>query len=250
VRWSKVSATDRRQQDEVPEREFAFIMTYGRSGSTLLQAVLNSAPGVLIRGENRAMTYHLYQYHTTAVKEAERVKQVARRPFNPWFGMYDYPAEVSLERIRQLVVDTLLRPEPDTRLLGFKEVRWYYDDLKEYVDFLRAVFPGCRFIVNTRRLQDVAKSGWWRDRPDPLGELQEIEARILTVAERLGDSAYAVSYDDYATTPERLRGLYEWLGLPFDPERVRQVIGARTYAPLSVGPAAEPRIEQPRRSRN
>jgi hypothetical protein len=207
-------------------------MTYGRSGSTLLQAVLNTAPGVLIRGENRAMTYRLYQYHTTAVKEAQRVKQVARRPFNPWFGMYDYPVEVSLERIRQLVVDTLLRPGPDTRLLGFKEVRWYYEDLADYVDFLRAVFPDCRFIVNTRRLQDVAGSGWWRDRSDPLAELREIETRILRVAADLGDSAYAVKYDDYAATPERLRGLFTWLGLPFDLERVRQVISARTYAPL------------------
>ena len=207
-------------------------MTYGRSGSTLLQAVLNTAPGVLIRGENRGMTYRLYQFHATAVKEAERVKQAARRPFNPWFGMYDYPIELSLERIRQLIVDTLLRPEPDTRLLGFKEVRWYYEDLADYVDFLCAAFPGCRFIVNTRRLEDVAKSGWWRDRPDPLAELRDIEARILRVAAGLGDSAYLVSYDDYATTPERLRGLFKWLGLPFDVERVRQVISARTYAPL------------------
>jgi hypothetical protein len=207
-------------------------MTYGRSGSTLLQAVLNTAPGVLIRGENRAMTYRLYQYHITAVKEAQRVKQVARRPFNPWFGMYDYPVEVSLERIRQLVVDTLLRPGPDTRLLGFKEVRWYYEDLADYVDFLRAVFPNCRFIVNTRRLQDVAGSGWWRDRSDPLAELREIETRILRVAADLGDSAYAVKYDDYAAKPERLRGLFTWLGLPFDLELVRLVISARTYAPL------------------
>jgi hypothetical protein len=94
------------------------------------------------------------------------------------------------------------------------------------------VFPGCRFIVNTRRLEDVAKSGWWRDRPDPLAELREIEGRILAVAESLDDAAYAVRYDDYATSPEQLRGLFEWLGLPFDLERIRQVIGARTYAPL------------------
>jgi hypothetical protein len=232
VRGSKAPAAGRRELGEAREREFVFVMTYGRSGSTLLQAVLNSAAGVLIRGENRGMAYLLYQYHATAVKEAQRVKQVARRPFNPWFGMFDYPAELSLERIRQLVVDTLLRPEPDTRVLGFKEVRWHYEDLGQYVDFLRAVFPGCRFIVNTRRLEDVAKSGWWRDRPHPLAELREIEGRILAVAEGLDDAAYAVRYDDYAASPEQLRGLFGWLGLPFDVERIRRVIGARTYAPL------------------
>lgn len=232
VRWSKAPATGRRTKSEVAEHDFVFLMTYGRSGSTLLQALLNTVPGVLIRGENRGMTYFLYQYHSTAVKEARRVKQVARRPFNPWFGMYDYPLELSLERIRQLVVDTLLRPEPGTKLLGFKEVRWYFDDLAEYVDFLRELFPGCRFIVNTRRLEDVAKSGWWRDRPDPLAELREIEERILNVAEGLEEAAYTVSYDDYAAAPERLESLFEWLGLPFDLDRIREVIGARTYAPL------------------
>lgn len=232
MRWSKVLAGGRRRRGEIPEREFVFVMTYGRSGSTLLQALLNTAPGVLIRGENRAMTYHLYQYHATAVREAQRVKQVARRPFNPWFGMCDYPVELSLERIRELVIDTLLRPEPDTRLLGFKEVRWYYEDLADYVGFLRAAFPGCRFIVNTRRLEDVARSGWWRDRHDSLVELRETEERILAVAERLGESAYSVNYDDYSTAPERLRGLYEWLDLPFEPEQARQVISARTYAPF------------------
>ena len=209
-----------------------FVMTYGRSGSTLLQAVLNATPGVLLRGENRGMTYLLYRYHTTAVIEAARVKQVARRPFNPWFGMYDYPAELSLERIRQLILDTLIRPEPGARVLGFKEVRWYYDDLEEYVDFLRQVFPGARFLVNTRRLDDVARSGWWADREDPMRELREIEERILRVADGLGDAAYAVRYDDYAGSPEQLRGLFDWLGLPFLAERVRKVMEARTYAPL------------------
>ncbi len=39
---------------------YLFIVTYGRSGSTLLQGILNSIPGYLIRGENRAALFHLY----------------------------------------------------------------------------------------------------------------------------------------------------------------------------------------------
>jgi hypothetical protein len=36
-----------------------FVVTYGRSGSTLLQGVLNGIPGFLIRGENKDIVGHL-----------------------------------------------------------------------------------------------------------------------------------------------------------------------------------------------
>lgn len=36
------------------------IITYGRSGSTLLQGILNSIPGYLIRGENENLMAHFY----------------------------------------------------------------------------------------------------------------------------------------------------------------------------------------------
>ena len=35
------------------ELDYVFVMTYGRSGSTLLMGILNSIPGWLLRGENR-----------------------------------------------------------------------------------------------------------------------------------------------------------------------------------------------------
>ena len=39
------------------------IVTYGRSGSTLLQGILNSIEGCLIRGENDNFCFALYQAH-------------------------------------------------------------------------------------------------------------------------------------------------------------------------------------------
>ena len=38
---------------------FVFVVTYGRSGSTLLQNVLNTIPGYCIRGENANTLAHL-----------------------------------------------------------------------------------------------------------------------------------------------------------------------------------------------
>lgn len=215
----------RRSSQRREEPDYLFVMTYGRSGSTLLMGLLNSIPGYLIRGENRHALRHLYDFHTSGLRERDRVKpRKAAQQTHPWFGIQDFDAEASLAHTRALVRDTLLRPTADTRVTGFKEVRWYDDDLAEYVAWLREVFPGCRFVVNTRDHAGVAASGWWQAAADPLGALAEIEERMLRVAEGLGPAAHRVHYDDYAHDVGHLRGLFDWLGEPFDEARLREIL--------------------------
>lgn len=204
---------------------YVFVMTYGRSGSTLLMGILNSIPGWLLRGENRHAMRHLYEFHRTGLIEKARVDaSLASQPTHPWFGIEGYPEAASLEHIRALADATLLRPEPNTRVSGYKEIRWYDEDLPEYLDFLQQVFPGCRFVLNTRNLADVAASNYWTHKDDPLGRVTRIEERMLAAAEGLGDSVYRVHYDEYVADPEVLRGLVEWLGEEYDAARVRDVM--------------------------
>ena len=49
---------------------YVFVMTYGRSGSTLVQGLLNAIPGYLIRGENAAALNHLHGFHKTMLAES------------------------------------------------------------------------------------------------------------------------------------------------------------------------------------
>lgn len=206
---------------------YVFIMTYGRSGSTLVQGLLNAIPGYLIRGENSAALNHLHAFHTTMLEESRRGNLVNRRKVtHPFYGMPDFPPERSLRDIRRLVLDTVLRPEPDTRVTGFKEIRWYQDDLADYCAFLQRVFPGARFVVNTRNQADVLRSKWWAKK-DNAAYLASIEERILRVAAGLGEAAYRVHYDEYVADPATLRGLYAWLGEEFDLDRVRATLGTR-----------------------
>ena len=216
----------RRRTDDL---QYLFIMTYGRSGSTLLQGILNAIPGYLVRGENRDAVYHLYRFHQTCVHEAQRVTRADGRVLrgtHPFFGIDSFPADRSLEQLRALVTRTLLRPEPGTRVTGFKEIRWYQSDLPEYVAFLRQVFPGARFLVNTRDHEAVLASAFWRDKPRD-GRLERAEQAILEVAAGLGEAAYRVHYDDYVADPGRLAGMFDWLGEPFDEARVREVMNVR-----------------------
>ena len=211
-----------------PELGYLFVVTYGRSGSTLLMGLLNSIPGYLIRGENWDALHHLFGFHRT-LEEGSRKWDPARlrQRTHPFYGAGDFPVRKSLAGIRALALDTVLRPKPDTRVTGFKEIRWYHDDVEEYVAWLRRVFPGARFVVNTRDHDEVRRSGWWAKRPEDAAALPAIEARILALSATLGDAAYRVHYNDYVADPGVLRGLFDWLGEPYDEAAVRAVLETR-----------------------
>jgi hypothetical protein len=203
-----------------------FIVTYGRSGSTLLMGILNSSPGWLLRGENRDAVHHLYTFHRTMARESTRRRGASQSPTHPFFGIAGFPRKRSLRMLGNVVTETVLRPEPDTRVTGFKEIRWNHDDAELYVAWLVRVFPGARFVVNTRNRADVLRSGWWAD-GDQSQKLADVEARLLRLADDLGEAAYHVHYDDYVADPAVLRGLFEWLDEPFDEERIRAVLAVR-----------------------
>ena len=216
--------TDRPRQ----ELDYLFVVTYGRSGSTLLMGLLNSIPGYLIRGENWNALHHLFRFHQTLEEGSRRWEPARlRQRTHPFFGAGDFPVRKSLEHARELALDTVLRPRDDTRVTGFKEIRWYHPDVDDYVAWLRQVFPGARFVVNTRDHADVLKSGWWARRPENAAALPGVEARILGLAGSLGDAAYRVHYDEYVADPAVLRGLFAWLGEPFDEAAVRAVLETR-----------------------
>jgi sulfotransferase family protein len=202
--------------------QYVFVVTYGRSGSTLLAGILSSTPGVMIRGENGGVLKNLLAFHETATRHRERVERNKPLPArHPWWGIDYYSDETAYRAFRTLMLETVLRPEPSTTVLGFKEIDWLPERVSDLLAFTRAVFPGARFILNTRDLERVAQSGWWADRPDALSELHTIEQQLAEALEPLGDLAYRVHYDDYVADPTALRGLFAWLDLEFDEDRVR-----------------------------
>jgi hypothetical protein len=204
---------------------YVFILTYGRSGSTLLQGILCSIPGYLIRGENGNALYHLYNFHRELeFQRTIRTKDVPLTSVHAWFGIDDFPAALSIDLLRSLALDTVLRPEPGSRVVGFKEIRWWCFDWREYLEFISAIFPGARFIINTRNLDSVVKSEWWATMRHARERLAFYEHRLGEMAEFLGAAAYRVHYDDYVADPNLLAGLFDWLGEPFDEANVKEVM--------------------------
>ena len=226
-RVAKHSEPARVAEPHVDDYGYLFVVTYGRSGSTLLNGVLNSIPGYLIRGENQLVVKHLHAWHRTIEKQLASSTNMRRGPRSPWYGIRRYPREAELDGMRRLVLTTLLRPGPRTRVTGFKEIRWPTEGLEDLLDFLSHLFPGARFLFNTRDASQVAKSEWWAQVPDAVAQIERRERLWGEVRASLGDRAFLVRYDDYVSDPGTLRSLFEWLGEPFDEVAIAEVLDVR-----------------------
>lgn len=203
-----------------PDRGYVFVVTYGRSGSTVIQALLNAIPGALIRGENNNALLGLCKSYFALVRSPDiarmRSDGTHSGPDHPWFGAEQIDTGAYCAALCAAFAQHVLRPMPDTRLSGFKEIRTLSDPemFTAYLDFIRAGFPQARFVFNMRAAKAVARSGWWR-RHDP-----HKVAEIVASADRVF-RAYAAAhprqsvllrYEDYVADPAALEPLFDLIG--------------------------------------
>lgn len=208
--------------------EQVFILTYGRSGSTLLQGLLNSIDGFLIRGENGNFSFHLYKAYSALASNASRRKTT--KVTDAWFGIELIDQGVVFDDMRNLVKNAILSDRVDddsVKCFGFKEIRYVTvgDKLDGYLDFLSDLFPNAGFVVLSRDLDQVSKSGWWAQK-DPVWvkeHLGQFENRMHSYAEGR-QNYFSLNYKDLVEMTDTLRDMYAFLGVDFVPEDIRKVL--------------------------
>lgn len=212
---------------------YVFIVTYGRSGSTLLQNVLNGIPGYLIRGENDNILLHMARAwmvakHTPDIVNRREAMAPAyegwRDPrygkqIDPWFGAeLISPPEMGFG-LADLFVRSVLKPPPGTRVTGFKEIRYHFagEDMEKYFNFILNFFPNSRLIFNTRNLNAVARSGWWAkySHEDFMAEVGDADRRFRAYSAARPDRTMLMHYDDYNGNPDAFARLFDFLDEPF-----------------------------------
>lgn len=218
------------------------IVTYGRSGSTLLQGLLNAMDGCLVRGENHNACYHLFRAYQALIesrREIELAKSDGLSVTNPWFGATLLDPELYLSRISTLVREQLMGDEDASRVqcLGFKEIRYPgLPALTEYLNFLERIFPRAAFVFLTRDHKSVAKSAWWQSR-DPStvdSELTEFENDVLKWGVNR-QNLFHIDYENLSAHGDRVPALFEFLGAAYD----RQVVDAVLAKPHSYATHGE-----------
>lgn len=208
--------------------KYVFVFTYGRSGSTLLMGLLNSLDGYCIRGENNNALYQLFEFNRHIEEARTNSLRNSERPSHPWFGLNLYDPEAARIQQRDMFVSTLLHPEPHHRVTGFKEIRFSEKDVPEfeaYIDYVRATFAPCKIVFNHRKLESVAKSGWWANMPEGLNKLKAVEDRLQSIP--ASNDIYHFSYDAFCADPTYAKGLMEFLGEPYDAAAVKHVLDVR-----------------------
>lgn len=212
------------------KKKFLFIVTFGRSGSTLLMGILNNIPGFCIRGENHNAFPFLMEFHNSMLNSLNG-NEACEKNFglvgstNPWWNCFD---EKKLsDNIRNIIVD-VLDPDDKYRVVGFKEIRYPHlkTNLSVFLSWLWNI-TDCRFIFLTRNLEDVCKSEWWANNPIGCNKLlsdfvNQIQVHIDMYPEQ---DWFHVSYEDIRRN--NLEGLFDFLGEKFDRGEVERVLGVK-----------------------
>jgi len=228
----------------VPDLRFLTIVTFGRSGSTALQAALNAHPGTTIRGENYAALRGIEDYLAAISAAADR--HHSGKAHHPWFGTARLDANAILADQRRHVVEYLLRPKPGTRWCGFKEVRYEVghiadpDALAGHLLFLNTLLPDMRYLVNVRDPQAAARSGWWREHPDAVAALESTVANLCEATEILSDvlgpgRAALIDHDRWSLDPQIVIDALAEIGYPVDAAIARTTLAEH----LSHGKAGQ-----------
>lgn len=208
-----------------------FVVTYGRSGSTLLQSLLQAIPGAHLAGENFAVLQRLYNASHQARRTREVWGKKEHAPNHPWFGASQIEPERFERRLAELFVEEILQPPREARWIGFKEIRYpaLGEALPEFLQFVRRTFPNAHFVFNSRKAEDVARSKWWAKQPrDHVVSLVErMDARFADYAAANPDHAKHVSYEAVVADPATLVPVFEMLGEPLDLDLARSILSVR-----------------------
>jgi hypothetical protein len=202
---------------------YVFVVTYGRSGSTLVQGLLNTLPRTLVRGENNLYVLHLFRaMHSAQAFRKTHLKHNPKASHSAFYGLNEITPASFVQSTRGLVTGHLLGSvspdEVDT--LGFKEVLWHRirpAETEAFFDFLDKAFPGCLFVLNERDHEKVVGSGFWQGQDEDevlqaIARVEEIQAFLReTRRERALDLRYELlTSEDQATSDAQLRALAEF----------------------------------------
>lgn len=203
---------------------YVLIVTYGRSGSTLVQTLLQSIDGYFIRGENANVLWPLFEAaeRIAQAKQDHGYRQIEAK--GPWFGINEVDPDAFAASLVETFMAQVVQPPVEARVIGFKEIRFHEagERFGDYLNFIASHLAPARFIFNKRSWQSVAKSGWWKNCEESLVEnlVTEADAMFDAYAAKHPNSCFVARYEDYVGKPDYWRALFDFLGETYDPATV------------------------------
>lgn len=232
----------------IPRDGYVFVVTYGRSGSTLLMKLLNSIPDACIRGENgNTLTpllrsiHDLRHSHNVNVRRAQMKKPPEERTHywarligtvdDPWYGAENINVGVYARSILDAFVRTVLCPPQQVSLLGFKDIHFYKagEYFEPAMSCMLKFFPKSRIIFLTRDLDEVSNSGWWKemDKDAVLGELGGANDRFRSFHRSNKEETMIFDYKEFSDRAGGVERIFDFVGARFDRDKVDRILDVR-----------------------
>lgn len=213
-----------------------FIAGFPRSGTTLVEQILDAHPGAVGVGEAKE------------IDVATRSLQQLTGAFVPYPDCAEFAEQPVLEKIANQYEDAMRR-------FGFTSAPVLVNKNLQnllHLGFIAQLFPKARFVLTQRDPRDVAVScyvGQFRAEAMPyLFDVGDI-GRSLQSAERLTkhwqsvfpDRVHTVRYEDLVHDHEpQSRALVEFCGLPWDERCLRYYESGRTVMTLAYDQVSRP----------
>jgi hypothetical protein len=222
------------------EPRYVFVVTYGRSGSTLTQGMLNALPRTLVRGENNLFLLPLFRAWFMLKNYRDRFLGANNpKTTSAFYGLHELDMDAFAASLRDLVRVQLLGSTPPEEVdrLGFKEVVWHRVKPRqwtEFFDFMDLTFLDPLYVLNQRDVETTASSGFWQTRKPGLAVQQINRVRKLQAflresrPERCYDTRYEVTTSkDRDEAAASLRGLAEFVTGSCDDELLERLLAVR-----------------------
>ena len=203
---------------------FILVVSYGRTGSTLLKELLNTDPKAEIQGENGMALRGLMDVYESLVSADSQKRD---DPTSPWHTHVDVPCAV--ENMELLIEGALFR-RPDS-IKGFKDVgyrKMQIEDIRSFIGMFATIYD-LTVIANFRRdkqalMASLQRGGHVSGFYHPKTLLSGFEAVEAAVVPRHETYRYTrIDYEDLHDL-EGLERVFEVAGLEFEPGRVLETL--------------------------
>ncbi len=213
------------------------VLSYPRTGSTVVQRLINTDPNAICVGEKPMVINHLYDFY----QSVEDTRFDIPRLFpdiplgddrNPVYNVDKVDFPLLRNMIRETFEEVVLSPGDKTKI-GWKEnfISPYADGdvADKQIMFIRSLFPNVRFLLNIRDPEETAKSPIWKVREEAVDEISIRRQWMLDGQKSglFGSGSVVLNYDKWSKNGEIIIGQLWDFGFKVDYQKCKDILSER-----------------------
>lgn len=223
------------------------ILTYPRTGSTVLQRLINTSDNFTCIGEKPLAINHLHAFFSS-VNDAKTIVPNGLFPGipidddrNPVYLSDKVDLDLLAYDIKHLYLKHILGAS-QSQNVGWKETFISpYPDVSlanKQVKFIRRLFPDMLFILNVRDPYQCSLSPIWQCVPDALDELTQTKNWIIQGYKDglFGSNSILLDYDHWSIDSSDLINQLISIGINLDIEKSNNVLSEKLNHLSSISP--------------